>query len=173
MLTEVAPLKIRGVIAERFAAKRGGVFHHKILLKTQIMNTEKMPLENENEPSCLGAVSGSVSLRDLCIGNLLLSKLPTEDNYSIVTLNYIAKNLALQYLKGIEISESLLLKLGAVKLDFKEFPSYNLKGLQINFVNNIWVEYVSQIEIKGLHHLQNIFYFRMADDLQVSCLTDR
>jgi hypothetical protein len=23
------------------------------------MNTEKMPLENENEPSCLGAVSGS------------------------------------------------------------------------------------------------------------------
>jgi hypothetical protein len=23
------------------------------------MNTEKMPLENKNEPSCLGAVSGS------------------------------------------------------------------------------------------------------------------
>jgi hypothetical protein len=25
------------------------------------MNTEKMPLENESQPSCLGAVSGSVS----------------------------------------------------------------------------------------------------------------
>jgi hypothetical protein len=43
------------------AAKRGGVFHRKILLKKQIMITEKMPLENENEPSCLGAVSGSVT----------------------------------------------------------------------------------------------------------------
>jgi hypothetical protein len=26
------------------------------------MNTEKMPLENENEPSCLGAVSSSATI---------------------------------------------------------------------------------------------------------------
>ena len=29
------------------------------------MNTEKMPLENENEPSCLTAVSGSVTPSEL------------------------------------------------------------------------------------------------------------
>ena len=28
------------------------------------MNTEKMPLENENEPSCLGVVSGSLSFKE-------------------------------------------------------------------------------------------------------------
>jgi hypothetical protein len=33
----------------------------KLNLKNKSMNTEKTSLENENEPSCLGAVSGWVS----------------------------------------------------------------------------------------------------------------
>ena len=48
----------------------------------------------------------------------------------------------------IPISEELLLKLGAIKLDFKDFPSFNLKGLQINHIDGLWIEYVSRVEIK-------------------------
>ncbi|WP_035670801.1 hypothetical protein [Flavobacterium sp. 83] len=73
-------------------------------------------------------------------------------------------------LKPIKLSEELLLKLGAVKLDFKTFPCFNYKGMQINYVRGMWIEYVSQVEITGLHHLQNIFYFRMCEELSIENL---
>ena len=86
-----------------------------------------------------------------------------------VRLNSVVNKLhSVQALKPILISESLLDFLGASKIDFKDFLSYNLKGLQINCVNGMWIEYVSQIEILGLHHLQNIFFFRMNEELAVS-----
>lgn len=72
----------------------------------------------------------------------------------------------------VKITEELLLKIGAIKLDFKEFPSFNLFGTQINFVNGLWIEYVSRVEIKGLHHLQNIFFFRNSEELQIGSLTE-
>lgn len=74
----------------------------------------------------------------------------------------------LSYWKPIPLTEELLLRLEAVKLDFKDYPSYNLKGIQINFINGMWIEYVSRIEITGLHHLQNIFYFRMNEELTIN-----
>jgi hypothetical protein len=85
-----------------------------------------------------------------------------------VRLNNVVNKLHfVSNLKPILISESLLELLGASRIDFKDFPSYNLKGIQINCVNGIWIEYVSQVEILGLHHLQNIFYFRMNEELCV------
>lgn len=85
-----------------------------------------------------------------------------------VRLNNVVNKLHfVSNLKPIKISESLLESLGALRIDFKEFPSYNLKGIQINCVNGMWIEYVSQVEILGLHHLQNIFYFRMSEELSV------
>ena len=73
----------------------------------------------------------------------------------------------------VKINEELLLKIGAIKLDFKDFPSFNLLGTQINFINDLWIDYATRVEIKGLHHLQNIFYFRNSEELNVTCLTDR
>lgn len=68
----------------------------------------------------------------------------------------------------IPLTEDLLVKrLGAIKLDFKDFPSYNLKWMQINYIDGMWIEYVSRMEIKGLHHLQNIFYFRTGEELEL------
>ena len=140
-------------------------------------------------------VSGSVIFRDLCIGNLVTDEfydsfktiikvdsidecginLEIEDdgNYPECAKRWIEPYYRLDTLRAIPISEELLLKLGAIKLDFKDFPSFNLKGLQINHIDGLWIEYVSRIEIKGLHHLQNIFYFRNSEDLAVSVLTDR
>lgn len=140
-------------------------------------------------------VNGSVILRDLCIGNLVTDEfydtfktiirvdsinehginLGIEDdgNYAECAQRWIEPNYKLESLRAIPISEELLLKLGAIKMDFIEFPCFNLKGLQINHIDGLWIEYVSRIEIKGLHHLQNIFYFRKSEDLAVSVLTDR
>lgn len=130
-------------------------------------------------------VSGSViSSKDLRIGNCLeyfiKDKLDDRQEWweidkccidDIADIDRLGLDLC--GYRIININESLLLKLNAVKLDFKDFPSFNLFGMQINFINGLWIEYVSQVEIKGLHHLQNIFFFRMSEELDVSCLTDR
>ena len=68
-------------------------------------------------------------------------------------------------IEPIELTEEWLLKVGAVKLDFKDFPSFNLFGMQINFINGLWIEYVSRVEVTGIHHLQNIFFFRNSEEL--------
>lgn len=150
----------------------------------------------QNPPFCKADVSGSViSPNDIRIGNLVTDEfyesfktiikvesvdsrginLEIEDdgNYPECASRWIEPYYRFDTLRAIPISEELLLKIGAVKLDFKEFPSFNLKGLQINFVNGFWIEYVSRVEIKGLHFLQNIFYFRNSEELAVSVLTDR
>lgn len=136
----------------------------------------------ETQQSCETAVMRSVILaKHLRIGNYVYFN---NDNYSKgriseiresifagmdkVRLNNVVNKLHfVSNLKPIKISESLLEALGASKIDFKDFPSYNIKGMQINYVNGIWIEYVSQVEILGLHHLQNIFYFRMSEELSV------
>ena len=108
---------------------------------------------------------------ELRIGNLILL---TKDNFK-TTKEYRLYGIDIYKLdesecidiKPIPLTEELLLKLEAVKLDFKDYPSYNLKGIQINFINGMWIEYVSRIEITGLHHLQNIFYFRMNEELEI------
>ena len=151
---------------------------------------------NEKEALNKTDVSGSViSPNDIRIGNLVTDEfyesfktiikvesvdsrginLEIEDdgNYPECASRWIEPYYRFDTLRAIPISEELLLKIGAVKLDFKEFPSFNLKGLQINFVNGFWIEYVSRVEIKGLHFLQNIFYFRNSEELAVSVLTDR
>ena len=139
-------------------------------------------------------VSSSVIFRDLCIGNLVTDEfydsfktiitvdsiderginLEIEDdgNYPECAQIWIEPYYRLGTLRAIPISEELLLKLGAIKLEFKDFPSFNLKGMQINYINGLWIEYVSRVELKGLHHLQNIFYFRNSEDLAVSILTN-
>ena len=73
----------------------------------------------------------------------------------------------IEFIKPIPLTEKLLLKLDAIKLEFKNYPCFNLKGLQISYIDGMWIEYVSRIEITGLHHLQNIFYFRMNEELTI------
>ena len=149
----------------------------------------------ENHQLTIPYISGSVISRDLCVGNLVTDEfydsfktiikvysiddrginLAIEDDgsYPECSQRWIEPYYKLDELRAIPISEELLLKLGAIKLNFKDFPSFNLKGLQINYINGLWIEYVSQNEIKGLHYLQNIFYFRNSEDLAVSILTNR
>ena len=146
-----------------------------------------MSNEAHNTASCQTAVSGSVIYpQDLRIGNILKTPRGVKSINSVgfkdtvnnsrdyyATFDNLHEGYFLDYCEAIQISEELLLKIGAVKLDFKGFPSFNLKGLQINFINGLWIEYVSRVEIKGLHFLQNIFYFRKSEELDVYSLTDR
>ena len=140
-------------------------------------------------------VSSSVIFRDLCIGNLVTDEfydsfktiikidsiderginleIVDDGNYPECAQRWIEPYYRFDTLRAIPISEELLLKLGAIKLEFKDFPSFNLKGMQINYINGLWVEYVSRVELKGLHHLQNMFYFINSEDLAVSVLTER
>ena len=62
----------------------------------------------------------------------------------------------------IPITEELLINVGAMKI---RENSYNLNGMQINLTNGKSIEYVHQIELEGIHHLQNVFYFIMGKEL--------
>ena len=64
--------------------------------------------------------------------------------------------------KPIPITEELLINAGARKIGE---TSYNLHGMQINLTDGKWIEYVHQIEIEGIHHLQNVFYFIKGKEL--------
>lgn len=129
------------------------------------------------------AVSGSVILpTHLRIGNLVIRNGVVYEVWDLkrkeLELDSQKLDRHIMYctydeLYPIPISEKLLLELGAIDLDYKNYPSYNLKGLQVNFVNGMWIEYVSRVELAGLHWLQNIFFFRMNEELCVSTLTDR
>lgn len=68
------------------------------------------------------------------------------------------------------IIDKLLLK----KLGFKEtklhFNSFFLNGMQINFINDKFIDYVTRVELQGLHHLQNIYYYKTGKELNVKKL---
>ena len=121
-----------------------------------------------------------VSVTDLRVGNLLEYYIDTDYlGWQIFSVDWQDVRLCSEQNesfnadnRAIEITEDLLLKIGAIKLDFKDFPSFNLFGTQINFVNGIWIDYVSRVEIKGLHHMQNIFVFRNSEELQIGNLTE-
>ena len=73
-------------------------------------------------------------------------------------------------IEPIELTEEMLFKLGAIKREYRTFPSFNLFGIEINYIDNVWKEYVTRVEIEGLHHLQNIFYFRQNEELNVDII---
>jgi hypothetical protein len=70
-----------------------------------------------------------------------------------------------EFLAAIEITEDILLEIGAHDRTYADFPSYHLRGMQLNFIENDWLDYVYRVRIKGLHHLQNIFYFAKSQEL--------
>ena len=76
-------------------------------------------------------------------------------------------------LTPISLTEELLLQIGAIKLGLKPFPSFNLYTMQINFIDGVWLDYVTRVEIKGLHHLQNIFYFAKDKELDLTILKNK
>ena len=73
-------------------------------------------------------------------------------------------------IEPIELTEEMLFKLGAIKREYRTFPSFNLFGIEINYIDNVWKEYVTSVEIEGLHHLQNIFYFLKNEELNVDII---
>lgn len=73
-------------------------------------------------------------------------------------------------LRGILITKSMLLKLKAIEMEIRDFYSFNLNGTQINFINGAWKDYATGVEINGLHHLQNIIFFRTGVKLDLSDL---
>ena len=133
-----------------------------------------------NENTALSKMDVSVSVTDLRIGNLMEYYIDTDNlGWQIFPIDWQDIRLCEEqnesfnkYNRPIAITEELLLKIGSIKLDFKDISSFNLHGTQINFINGLWIDYATRVEIKGLHHLQNIFFFRNSEELQISCLTE-
>lgn len=137
-----------------------------------------MKNNSDNAPipkSCLASVSGSVTEKDLMIGNLVF--LPSGIVY-IVDIVY--KNYAmLKYWRAIPITEKWLKFLGFEKTnESKDVEWYSLNRVNISTeeIENItYIVHESTVfrHIKYVHQLQNIYYSLTGLDLQLVDLTDR
>ena len=109
-----------------------------------------------------------IDKKDLRIGNSVMNsgRLFTVD--SLTPLNAIIKEngnyrvVAYENLDPIPITEEALVKMGAI---VTKKNNYNLNGMAITNFNGKFIEYVHQIELKGIHHLQNVYYFTRQTEL--------
>lgn len=111
----------------------------------------------------LGVGDNGPEYRDIQIDGIFI------DQYGVG--HWLHKNTWIQIsdnLQPIPLTEEWLdNKIECTKIENKGYPSYNVNGLLINFIDGVWIEYVSRIEIKGIHHLQNIIYFRTNQELTI------
>ena len=84
-----------------------------------------------------------------------------QDDRHIAFIDY-------ERLTPIPLTEEFLLKIGGIKHSLELFPSFKLYTMQINFIKGVWLDYVTIFDIKGLHHLQNIFYFAHGEELDLT-----
>jgi len=109
-----------------------------------------------------------IKATDLRVGNLMKNPKGISHVYEILqtaVILKIGKELSAWNYNEIEpipITEELLINAGARKIGE---TSYNLHEMQINFTDGKWIEYVHQIELTGIHHLQNVFYFTRGKEL--------
>lgn len=70
-------------------------------------------------------------------------------------------------LKPIKITKKILLNVcGAIEV---KKDTYNINGMQIHTnYKGKFIEYVHRIELKGLHHLQNLYYFTRQKELTLN-----
>jgi hypothetical protein len=77
--------------------------------------------------------------------------------------------LSIEALSAIPLTEEILLKCeSSLFIGYSHFKSYNINGMEVNFIDDKWIEYVSRVEIKYLHELQNIYYWRTKKHLQIN-----
>lgn len=112
---------------------------------------------------------------ELRIGNLVYS----ENDGIIKVTNISEKSVAvsesncynhipINLITPIQLTEDWLINFGGIKHKSRSFPSYNLNGLQFNFINGKWHEYVMQIDILSVHQLQNLYFALTQTELTLS-----
>lgn len=134
------------------------------------MKTQDQHQIKPETQSCQMAVSGSVTEKDLRIGNLVF--LPSGITYAV---DIVYKNYAmLKHWRSIPITEKWLLELGYFIIEtndgvegFKENHRYSVKEL-IGKEDWLYCDGEQVLtNIKYIHQLQNIYYSLTGLDLQV------
>ena len=110
-----------------------------------------------------------INKTDLRIGNSISYKGEVwqveeikEDNVTLFNSVFGWKVLDYSDIHPIHITEEALVKMGSI---ITKKRNYNLNGMCITDMNGTFIEYVHQIELKGIHHLQNVYYFTRQTEL--------
>lgn len=85
-----------------------------------------------------------------------------NDKYGINSFGQL-----LEFIEGVPLTEEILIKCGATLNGWKDFKSYNINGIQLNYINCNWVEYVTRTDINHLHELQNFHYWHKKQHLEI------
>jgi hypothetical protein len=124
-------------------------------------------------------MENKININDLMIGNLVnyeqTTHIITGITDRIISSRWYKQWIAepdyecsIDEIKPIPLNEEILLKSGFVKHNEKSFVSYYNENLQINFINNKWLDYVTRYHVNYLHELQNIYYWRTKQHLQIN-----
>jgi hypothetical protein len=120
-----------------------------------------------------------IDARDLRIGNIItdgvispcvIIEITAKGVYCRYTQKLESKKkfwLPFYYLVPLELTEEWLVRLGAIEVMLSTYKQYNLFGIKLSYINGMWIEYVHQIEIRGVHHLQNLYHSLTGQELEM------
>lgn len=143
-------------------------------MKTQDQNSVKPDTQ-----SCQMAVSGSVTVSELRIGNFLYKCYPDGKETTIVEKisKHFMNGFGISAIEPIILSEEWLLKLGATEEMLGHFLLDRFQLIWKESYNYWYVIdrynacYYSKVEF--VHEWQNLYFALNGSDLTLGCLTDR
>lgn len=118
----------------------------------------------------------NLSAKNLRLGNIVRSKIngisKVEQIGSSINSEYVGgRSLEGNYWENsylpVEINEEWLLDFGFEKRKV-DFPSFQLNGIQINYINGKWQDYVSQRGLPHIHELQNLYFAMTGEELTIT-----
>ena len=124
---------------------------------------------------CYKHTTKVMNANELRIGNFVYSK-----NDGIIKITNISEksvavsechsynHIPINFISPIQLTEDWLLNFGFMIHKHRDFPSYGLSGIQINYINGKWHEYVRQIDIISVHQLQNLYFALTQNELTLS-----
>lgn len=116
-----------------------------------------------------------MELKELRYGNIVLEQDGLEEPYKEVIVEYIGRNLAIEYLKPIPLTEEWLLRFGFEKsnelVDYFSKGKYHLfekESIMFYFYPEFGgIDNKNYKHIKSVHQLQNLYFALNNEELTI------
>lgn len=114
-----------------------------------------------------------IKIEELRIGNFVMHNNEITEIYNIIS-DYNGVNMHMDYLYYIEISElkpiplteEILLNCGFIK-GISEPKHYHIKGMMIYNIQGMFINVRTDVRLKHLHQLQNLYFALTNQELNI------
>lgn len=96
-------------------------------------------------------------------------KIEDDGNYAELAQTWIAPDYKFESLRGIPITKDILMKIECIEKREHEKDSYIINSsLILTYIDDDWIEYVTQRKINYLHELQNFWFWSRQSTLIIN-----